>query len=106
MTENKIQGEIFMWFWNNHCLPVHKPRALMFHVPNENQHRLKNIGVVSGVSDLVMIYKGELYFVEVKTPDGVQSPKQKQFEQHVNDCHYTYVIVRSLDEFKRLIADL
>lgn len=106
MSENKIQGEIFMWYWNNYCLPSCTPRCLMFHVPNQNQHKLKNIGVLSGVSDLVMIHKGELYFVELKTPEGSQSPKQKEFERHVNDCFHTYLIIRSLQEFQNFIADL
>lgn len=103
-TESKIQQEIFVWFWNNHCLSTCEPREIMFHVPNENQHRLQNIGVVSGVSDLVMSWRGESIYCEVKTPEGKQSPNQIKFEKHiakVKNSHY--IVVRSLEEFKEIV---
>lgn len=112
-TENRITGDIFMWYWNNYCLPVHNPRSIIFHVPNENSHTLKSQGVIAGVSDFVLIHKKKTYFVEVKTETGKQSHKQKKFQYHVEDCLIPdsfgpspYLIVRSLTEFKTLIKSL
>lgn len=109
-SEAKIQSEIFTFFWNNYCLPSHLPRSLMFHVANENQHRsnLKAIGLLSGVSDLIMVHRGLTYFIEVKTPDGRQSPTQKSFQMHVNSSLSTnhYIVIRSLDQFKAFLASL
>ena len=103
-TESRIQQEIFRYFWNKHCLPTSEQREIMFHVPNENQHHLINIGVVPGVSDLVLTWKGSIVFCEVKTPEGRQSPKQKKFEDHVSQLENSkYIVVRSLDDFKEMV---
>jgi len=104
LSESRIQQEIFEWYWNTHCTPLRSPREIIFHVPNENQHRLTNIGVVSGMSDLVATYRGRLLFIEVKTETGKQSPNQKKIEDHVGrvqGCEYH--LVRSLEEFKEII---
>jgi len=105
-TESRIQQEMFQWFWNNHCLPSNPNREWIFHVPNENQHRLISIGVYPGCSDLVLSWKGKTYFVEVKTEIGKQSPKQKKFEDHVHQCGNDYVLVRSLFEFQTFLLSL
>ena len=82
-SESKIQQEIFVWFWNKFCLPKCEPREVIFHVPNENQHRLVNIGVLPGVSDLVFTWKGRHYYCEVKDNKGKQSGNQIKFENHI-----------------------
>ena len=105
-TESRIQQEIFKWYWNNHCLPHCKPREIIFHVPNENQHKLINIGVLPGVSDLVMTCLGKTFFVEVKDEKGRQQPSQKKFEQHCKDAGYQYILVRSLGEFQKFVHNI
>lgn len=102
-TEARIQQEIFQYYWNNYCLPKHRYREFIFHVPNENQHKLTNIGVVSGVADLVLSFKGEVIFVEVKDDKGRQSPKQLKFQEQVTQAGFNYAIVRSLIQFVDLI---
>ena len=105
-SESKIQQEIWSYFWNTFCLPKHEPREMIFHVPNENQHRLIRIGVYPGCSDLVISWRGSIYFVEVKTEKGRQSLNQEQFERHCNQSGFIYVLVRSLDEFKEFLLSL
>ena len=105
-TESRIQQEMFQWFWNSHCLPSNPNREWIFHVPNENQHRLISIGVYPGCSDLVLSWKGSTYFVEVKTEIGKQSPKQKKFESHVKQCGNEYILVRSLLELQSFLVSL
>jgi hypothetical protein len=104
-TENRIQQEIFQYFWNNHCLPSHKPREIIYHVPNEGaaNYKLIPIGLYPGAADLVHTWRGQHYYCEVKTETGIQSPSQKKFQQHIEQCGYTYYLVRSLEEFKRFI---
>jgi hypothetical protein len=103
-SESRIQQECFDWFWNTYCTPLRSPREIIFHVPNENQHRLTNIGVVSGMSDLVATYRGRMLFIEVKTPLGKQSIKQQGIEKHVGEVSGAeYHVVRSLEDFKNLI---
>jgi len=100
-SESRIQQEIFQWYWNDYCLPKCEPREVIFHVPNEGQHRLVNIGVLAGVSDLIFSFRGTMYFCEVKDATGKQSPSQVKFERHINQAGFEYFLVRSLDEFKK-----
>jgi hypothetical protein len=67
---------------------------------------MKLEGVVAGVSDLMLMIPANGYHglcIEMKTPKGRQTPKQKQFEQAVKAMGYCYVIVRSVDQFAIMI---
>jgi hypothetical protein len=106
--EEKIQAEIYRWFWNTYCLKFQEPRELMYHVPNEGKDngRLVGIGLYPGCADLVFTWKGEHHYLELKAPKGTQSPNQKKFEAHVKQSGYKYHLCRSLEEFKQIIANL
>lgn len=79
---------------------------MFLHVPNEGQHRLINVGVYPGASDLILSWRGKIYFVEVKNEKGKQRLNQEQFEAHVKQSGFKYVLVRSLDEFKDFLLNL
>ena len=107
-TENKIQQEIYLWFKLNYCLPKHENRCMIFSVPNDSsnaveQQRKVNTGLLAGVSDLIMFIGADVYFIEIKTSTGRQSDKQKDFENRVNLLGHKYFLVRSLDEFKKIV---
>ena len=102
-SEAKIQAEIFQWYWNNFCLPIHQHRQMIFHVPNERQLHLNGIGLYPGCADLVVIHNHVPLFVEVKIPNGKQSTNQYFFELHCKKAGLTYIIVNSLEEFKKII---
>ena len=123
-TEARIQQEIVIYFNNNYCLKHHKPRCSIFSVPNEGVMQLGNIlrmrfkqinfediikkilfglistGLKKGVSDLIVLMPKRVIFVEVKTPTGIQSPDQKDFESLVKNLGFEYYLVRSLQDFK------
>ena len=109
-TEARIQQEIVRWYRNEHCLAHHKTRGLILSVPNEGKPDLIATGLYPGAADLIVIYITEwgplTSFIEVKTPIGVQSPKQKKFQKHVEGMGFAYKIVRSLEEFQKFIVDL
>lgn len=108
-SEARIQQECFDWFWNSYCTKLSPQREIIFHVPNEgkSQARLVSIGLVPGISDLVATWRGWTLFIEVKTPEGRQSIKQKGIENHVVEVYKCrYVVVRSLDEFKSFIDEI
>lgn len=127
-TESKIQSESYVWFINNFGLKHHNPRMTMFSVPNEVammirgvlmdtrlpkskvdqiiailSQRMKNMGLRSGVSDTVVQLPGKTIFVEFKTPIGVQSDSQKEFQEITEGLGNDYYIVKSVEEFKRVI---
>jgi hypothetical protein len=109
-TEAKIQQEIVVWFNNNYCLTTHNPRCAIFSVPNEGKNAReqlykKALGLKAGVSDLIVVMPGRLVFVEVKDEKGQQSDKQKEFEITVKSLGFEYVVVRSLENFKKIFCN-
>ena len=106
-TEAKIQQEIFMWYNNTYCLSHHSPRNLILSIPNEGKPELIRTGLYPGASDLFIIHHPlPPMFVEIKTPDGRQSDKQRAFQAHVASLGYAYYLIRSLEAFKSLITSL
>jgi len=110
--EALIQSECVKWYTNNYCLKHHTPRGLIFSVPNElgktnalQTMLAKSCGLLSGVSDTVIIlpYTSELVFVEFKTEIGMQSQAQLEFEIRVKAHGFRYELVRSVEQFKTLI---
>ena len=104
-TENKIQQSMFLWFNNNYTV---NGLGLFASIPNDSkdakeQMFKKATGLMSGVSDLICINNGEVLFIECKDDKGKQSDKQKEFENIVSLQCFKYFLVRSLDEFKKII---
>lgn len=103
-SENRIQQECFMWHWNTY--PQY--RKLLFHVDNNSadgrQGKLKKqLGVVSGVSDLIFIWNNEVYFIEMKTETGTQDPEQVIFQKQIEAQGMIYMLCRNLKQFIRII---
>lgn len=109
MNEDILQAEIYKWYHNNFCTKATEPKHIIFSVPNgafiskQQAMKLKATGLVAGVSDLIIIRPGEVIFCEVKTDIGKQSDVQKIFEQNVIKLGFRYILVRSLEEFKKII---
>ena len=90
---------------------------LFFSVPNESittgtegkdfgrAINLKKMGVLPGVSDLVIGYRGKMYCLELKNEKGKQSDRQKNFEQWCTDCGIPYVLVRSVDDVHEALKE-
>lgn len=109
IPENVIQAEIYKWYNNNFCLKNHDPQCIIFSVPNGGTRNireallLKATGLVAGVSDLIVIKQNEIIFVEVKTEIGKQSKEQKDFQKIIEKLGFKYILVRSLEDFKKQI---
>jgi hypothetical protein len=108
-SEENLQAEIYKWYWNNYCTKSTKPQHVIFSVPNGGYRtksealRLKSTGLLPGVSDLIILKPNKVVFIELKTASGKQSEKQKEFQDKVTLLGFDYFIVRSLDEFKKLM---
>ena len=81
---------------------------MIFSVPNDGisateQMRKVANGMMSGVSDLIVLQENRVIFIECKTDIGKQSEKQKEFQFSVENLGFEYYLVRSLDEFKQVI---
>jgi hypothetical protein len=63
-------------------------------------------GMMSGVSDLIVLQDNEVLFVECKTDIGKQSDKQKEFQSCIENLGFKYFLVRSLFDFQNIILHL
>ena len=103
-SESKIQQEIVIWYRNNNL----NNNNIIFSVPNEGksakeQMFKKATGLMSGVSDLICINNGEVLFIECKDLKGKQSENQKDFQKTIELQGFKYHLVRSLEEFQKII---
>ncbi len=106
-TEAQMQAYCTQWFHNNFI----SLRQMLFCVDNNSGTRnegsiKKALGVRKGVADLVFIGYMFVVFIELKLPNGVQSPEQKEFNKKVLDRGHYYRVVRTFNEFEDLIRSL
>lgn len=117
IPEAKIQQEIYQYFNNNYCLKHHKPSYIIHSVPNglpihtpekaRILDMLHKTGMVNGISDMIIHGReGKCICVEVKTEIGTQSEVQKYIQEKVTALGGVYLLVRSLDDFKKQIHNL
>lgn len=106
--EHKTQCACVRWF----RLQYPRLAPLLFAVPNGGRRdkttaaKLKDEGVVAGVADMLFLYPCSKYHalcIEMKTAKGRQSANQKTWQDVVTRHGYLYVVVRSFDDFRKLI---
>lgn len=99
--EYNIQANCVKWF------RLQYPDFLIWNTPNEATYRNKgyfgNLGVLTGVSDLIVALPNHIMFIEMKSKTGRQSLEQKQFQQKVESLGFEYYLIRSFDDFHNLI---
>lgn len=102
MSEDQIQQQLVIYFRNN-------IKGIIFSVPNGGSRnvaeakKLKNTGLLPGVSDLIILLPNEqTIFIEVKTDKGKQSEVQINFEKKVFEMGYKYFVVKNIEEFKNI----
>jgi hypothetical protein len=92
--------------------------AVLWHCPNGGKmssawrKMLGGLGVLAGASDLMMVYGGRFYAIELKTEaDPVrgikktyQKPNQKDFEAQIVRAGGYYAVCRSTDDARELLA--
>ena len=102
--ESILQRQCVKWF----RLQYAGIGNLLFAVPNGGFRSpieakiMKGEGVVSGVSDLILLYPSGVYnslCLEMKAPGGRQTDNQKAWQLLAEAHGNKYVICRSLDEF-------
>lgn len=60
--------------------------------------RLKMLGVRPGVSDIIAIYNGRVFALELKAPDGRATVEQMQFVSDINAAGGYSCIATGLDQ--------
>jgi len=110
LSEDILQAQIYKWYHNTYCTKLNNPRHVIFSVPNGGHRskseaaRFKATGLVAGVSDLIIIQPSRIIFIELKLPTGKQQKNQIDFEHKVKALNFEYYVVRSLEDFKKIVV--
>ena len=102
VKENAEQKQVFAW------LKVNYPEVIAFSVPNENQHRMVQYGVISGVPDIIVLYKGHTGFFEMKRKDKTKSrlsQKQTCMLEKLAEHGYYSCVCYGYEQFKIAFED-
>lgn len=105
-SESKIQGECFAWLWNYHP----ETRRCFFAIPNGGRRNpreamtLKATGLIAGVPDTCLVWKGRIYFFEFKTEKGLLSESQIKFIPSLEKQGAIVYICKSFEDFKDIIG--
>lgn len=101
-TEAQIQRQIISY------LRLNLPGAIVAHVPNAIDiagkdaaravSKAKREGMLPGFPDLVCVWRGEVFFVEVKTDTGRLSQAQKQVIEAIREQATIVIVARSCDD--------
>lgn len=81
------------FFWRNNNAPIFDGGKMVF--------RRMPAFARKGISDIILLTKGRAIFIEAKSPKGVQSPDQKQFQADVEKAGCEYLLARSIDDLKK-----
>ena len=108
--EERLQESCIKWIELQY--PSWLRNGRIYHSPNGERRdaitgaKLKRMGVVPGVPDLFIRIARHGYhglYIELKTEKGRLSDKQRQFADSAVADGYKFVVVRSLDEFMRVV---
>ena len=106
--ESKLQQACIKW-WN---LQYPRHHGLLFAIPNGGSRnivtavRLKGEGVISGVSDLILLMPNKDYHglcIEMKYGKGKQQQSQKDWQTKVESQGYKYSVCNSIESFMKEI---
>lgn len=109
--EHNIQTQISTFLkWNN-ILHFSVPNGIHFNAMDKARASkymkyLKDEGFLHGTCDLVLIFKDNVYFVEVKTEKGKLSDYQKEFQQELEKLNHNYLVWRSLTDCEKFIREV
>lgn len=67
--------------------------------------RLKKMGLRHGVSDLIFVKSGRVFFLELKATKGIQSDYQKEFELDCIKNLAPYAVAYSFDEAISILTE-
>ena len=85
------------------------PDVVWFHVPNDAKRspgtvkRLQAMGMLPGVSDLILVHRGHVYALELKSATGRATESQMEFASRVNAAGGHAVVCHDVDRALRCL---
>lgn len=108
MNEIQLQTQFYQHIHNTYP----QIRGLIFAVPNGGYRnkieamQFKASGTVSGIPDMILLWKGKTYGFEVKTEKGVLSANQIKIHQIWADNGVPVYIIRTLAQWTEIIEKI
>lgn len=100
-SEHLIQISCIAYFRNEY---ERYGKGIIIPVPNELAAKRKDVEIRKGCSDLIVVMSKRIVFMELKTGYNIQSDAQVKFQKEVESLGYEYHIIRSLEQFKKVIS--
>lgn len=85
-----------IFFWKNPTAGFFDRKLKMF-------RKQTSPYAINGAPDLIAIMNGRFIGIEIKSPKGVQSEAQKDFERRCVKANGKYFLVRSLDDLETVL---
>lgn len=108
MSEDQLQAAFFQRVWNEYP----KLRRHMWAVPNGGKRdmrtaiTLKASGVLSGVWDLHIFWRGKFYIIETKVGHNGLTDKQEQWGTQMVEHGATAYVYRTIEEGMQIIESI
>ena len=109
--EDKLTNEIAIFL--KIAVLEGKLKGVFFHVPNESVSKSKRdmlrilkkkqLGMISGAPDFVIVTQDKTLFIELKTKKGRQSEFQKMFQEWSEKNNIVYCVVRDTSELQIIL---
>jgi hypothetical protein len=107
LNENEIQRAVFRHFATRGA-----PTAFAFHPKNGGIHQRgrraginTGLGVVPGVPDVIVLYRGHCFTLELKAEKGKLSPEQLEIAKTITRAGGTWGVAYGLDEALRWLEE-
>jgi len=111
-SEDRLQSDCFQWFHNTY----QHLRGCLYHVPNQLtglvhqsvSNKMKAMGLVAGIPDLVFHFRARTYFFELKKPNsnGILSKAQKKVHKVLDQQRFVVYLVNDYETFVYLIETI
>jgi len=85
--------------------------AMAWAIPNGGKRspreaaRMKGLGVVSGIPDIGICFRGRCIFLELKSARGVMSEAQKAMHKKLIYCGADVMLIRSLEDCEKALRE-
>lgn len=94
------------------ALAVRYDDILFFSIPNEHygitpaqRMKLKKQGLLPGVPDFQILFRGECIFIEFKKPGEKPNEKQLRIHEKIKSAGFTVYVCDSFEGFKSILRD-
>ena len=112
LSHNQLQSACHLWLWNTFPSLRYLSHANINNLTTETPDariqmaKLKAIGLVRGVLDYELYYRGVLYCFDFKVGYDKLSLEQLEFIDQIEKQGGKCYEIRSVEEFKKIITEI